>query len=62
MSLVIFFGMAACIFILGVIVISVTVYQWVQVYKENKKIKLGLQSSIQSNIQLQSTATAETSK
>ncbi len=40
MSLIIFFGMAACIFILGVIVISVTVYQWVQLYKENKAKKI----------------------
>lgn len=28
MSLIIFFGMALCVFLLGVLVISVTVYQW----------------------------------
>lgn len=37
MSLVIFFGMAACIFIVGVIVISVTVYQWYQEYKTKQQ-------------------------
>jgi hypothetical protein len=39
MSLIIFFGMAACIFILGVVVISVTVYQWVKIYKLNKLVE-----------------------
>ncbi len=37
MSLVIFFGMAACIFIVGMIVISVTFYQWYKEYKSNKQ-------------------------
>ena len=39
MSLIIFFGMAACIFIVGVIVISVTVYQWYQIRLQNSKSK-----------------------
>jgi len=40
MSLILFFGMALCIFIAGVVVISITIYQWVHLNKENKKIKL----------------------
>jgi hypothetical protein len=37
MSLVIFFGMAACIFIVGMIVITVTFYHWYQEYKLKKQ-------------------------
>ena len=36
MSLVIFFGFAAFIFLLGMLVISVTVYQWYKEYKKSK--------------------------
>ena len=35
MSLVIFFGMAFFIFVLGCVVIGVTVYQWYQQRKQN---------------------------
>lgn len=36
MSLIIFFGMAAFIFLVGVLVIGVTVYRWIQESKEKK--------------------------
>jgi hypothetical protein len=42
MSLVIFFGFATFIFLLGVLVIGVTVYQWVQ---ESKRKKLSANQS-----------------
>lgn len=40
MSLIIFFGMALGIFILGVVVISVTFYQWNQQKKLKSEKKL----------------------
>lgn len=39
MSLIIFFGMALMIFIVGVIVMSVTVYHWIKVANEAKAQK-----------------------
>jgi hypothetical protein len=43
MSLIIFFGIAAFIAILGFIVIGVTVYQWIQQSREAKILKINLQ-------------------
>lgn len=39
MSLIIFFGMALMIFLLGVTVLGVTFYHWYKQYKLNKKQK-----------------------
>lgn len=38
MSLIIFFGMALFIFLVGVAVISVTLYRWYELKKQNKAI------------------------
>lgn len=46
MSLIIFFGMALFIFLLGVTVVSVTFYHW---YKEAKQIKLDKKAAPQIN-------------
>lgn len=45
MSLIIFFGMALFIFLLGVGVISVTVYHWIKHSKEAKKQQLATENS-----------------
>jgi hypothetical protein len=38
MSLVIFFGMALVIFLTGLTVVGVTIYQWYKLKKENKNL------------------------
>ncbi len=45
MSLIIFFGLALFIFLLGVAVISVTVYHWIKQAKEAKALKLAAQNN-----------------
>ena len=45
MSLIIFFGMALFIFLLGVGVLSVTFYHWYKQAKEARAAKLTVQSS-----------------
>ena len=38
MSLIIFFGFAACVFLMGLLVIGVTIYQWRQISLEKKEL------------------------
>jgi hypothetical protein len=39
MSLVIFFGFSACVFLMGLLVIGVTVYQWIQEGQRKKLLE-----------------------
>ncbi len=49
MSLVIFFGMALCIFTLGVVVIVVTLYRWYKLKTENKELPSWIRTTTQAN-------------
>lgn len=46
MSLVIFFGMALFIFLVGMTVMSVTVYQWVQLKRQKQQIPSWIKSEL----------------
>lgn len=48
MSLVIFFGFAFCVFAAGLTVVSITVYQWVKLKKENKELPSWTKSELAS--------------
>ncbi len=45
MSLVIFFGMALCIFTLGVIVVLITLYRWYKLKADNKELPSWIQAN-----------------
>lgn len=52
MSLVIFFGMALCIFTLGVVVISITLYRWYKLKSENKELPSWIRTTQENKIAL----------